>query len=144
MSWNNPIPVAVCLVPVVDRGRRYLLGMIRATAPGLDGLAYPGGYTEEMEDAPVSASRELKEETTLELPPEVWRPRYTRITPNNRLLIYLVSTVEITGDVVRALPPTREASGYRLIQADTDLVFPLHQQVNVEYFSELRSSALAA
>ncbi|KWU17851.1 NUDIX domain-containing protein [Burkholderia cenocepacia] len=134
MSWNNPIPVAVCLVPVIDGGRRFLLGMIRATAPGFGGLAYPGGYMEELEDAPVTASRELKEETTLDLPASVWRTAYTRITENNRLLIFLVSTESITGEQVRGLPATKEASGYRLVEDGTEFVFPLHQQVNEEYF----------
>jgi len=134
MDYNNPIPVAVCMVPVVDGAHRYLLGIVRATAPGLGGVAYAGGYLEENEDASDAASRELLEETTLDIAPRHWHARYTRVTPNNRLLIFMVSDVELTIEQVKALPATAEVSAYRLLDQGSSLVFPLHQQVNEAYW----------
>ena len=134
MEHNNPIPVAVCMVPVTDGTRRYLLGIVRATTPGLGGVAYAGGYVEENEDVSDAASRELREETTLDIAPHHWHPRYTRVTPNNRLLVFMLCDVELTAEQVKGLPATAETSAYRLLDKDSSLVFPLHQQVNEAYW----------
>lgn len=134
MEYNNPIPVAVCMVPVIDGAHRYLLGIVRATAPGLGGVAYAGGYLEENEDASDAASRELREETTLDIAPHHWHARYTRVTPDNRLLVFMFCDVELTAEQVDGLPATKEVSAYRLLDKDSSLVFPLHQQVNEAYW----------
>lgn len=134
MDHNNPIPVAVCMVPVVDGKHRYLLGIVRATKPGIGGVAYAGGYVEPNEDASEAASRELLEETTLDIAPHHWHPRYTRVTPDNRLLVFMLCDVELTAEQVNELPATKEVSAYRLLDKDSRLVFPLHQQVNEAYW----------
>src|SRR5205814_8192464 len=58
-TWVNPIPVAVCLLPV-DGG---LLVIRRAIPPKVGELALPGGYVDLSETWQQAAARELEEET---------------------------------------------------------------------------------
>src|SRR4051794_36608810 len=65
ISYLNPIPVAVCLVPV-DGG---LLTVRRAIEPGRGLLALPGGYINQDETWQAACAREVREETGLILDP---------------------------------------------------------------------------
>src|SRR5438552_4278413 len=58
-TYRNPIPVAVCLLPV-DGG---LLCVRRAIPPAAGKLALPGGYVDWQETWQQAAARELFEET---------------------------------------------------------------------------------
>src|SRR5207245_9741277 len=64
--WVNPIPVAVCLLPV-DGG---LLCVRRAIPPGKGKLALPGGYIDQNETWQRAVARELFEETGIRIDPD--------------------------------------------------------------------------
>src|SRR5215813_12854269 len=65
ISYRNPLPVAVVLVPV-DRG---LLVVRRNIEPGFGKLALPGGYVDFLESWQQAGAREVFEETGLRLAP---------------------------------------------------------------------------
>src|SRR5438874_13368773 len=62
-TWENPIPVAVALVPVITGPRTGLLVIRRALPP--TSLALIGGFVEEHESWQACAARELREEANV-------------------------------------------------------------------------------
>jgi NADH pyrophosphatase NudC (nudix superfamily) len=61
--YLNPMPIAVCLVPIGDG----LLCVRRAIPPFAGQLALPGGYIDRAETWQQAAARELFEETGLHI-----------------------------------------------------------------------------
>lgn len=68
-----PYPPVFVTVDAVLRCADHVLLVRRGRAPGKGLLALPGGFIEQRETAWVSALRELREETHLELPDAEWR-----------------------------------------------------------------------
>ena len=69
-QFVTPIPAAVALV--LDKDDRLLL-MRRAHEPGLGKLGLPGGVIEPYEPAELACSREVLEETGIDLPASAYR-----------------------------------------------------------------------
>ena len=90
IKYNNPIPVAVAMVPI--EGTRNYLVIKRAIEPFIGQYALPGGYVNEGEDASMAASREFKEETGISLGAHCFMPTYIRVTSDNKLLIFMRSS----------------------------------------------------
>src|SRR5258707_15891732 len=65
ISYLNPLPVAVCLVPI-DAS---LLIVRCAIEPGRGRLALPGGYINHDETWQAACTREVREETGVSLDP---------------------------------------------------------------------------
>lgn len=61
------------------------------------GLALPGGYVDQMEDAAQALNREVLEETGLMLDVAKWNLFFSAVTPDNKLLLfsYYAEAVEI-------------------------------------------------
>lgn len=128
--YRNPVPVAVALVPVLRiDGTRGLLGIQRGNGVGAGGLAFPGGYVDENESAETAAARELEEETGLLIPATAWQLFASRVTPQNRLLLFTRSFTRIPEQAVMALTPTDEARGFAVLGMASELVFPTHQEI---------------
>ena len=140
MSWNNPTPVVVALIRTFDgddheaSGLR-LIAIERGIEPQVGGLAFPGGYVDEGEDAETAIAREIQEELNWTISPGLFRPLTTRITPTNRLLIFmrcicppsLIDYQIRQGELV--FKPNKEARSLRLVTVGDTLCFPTHQSV---------------
>lgn len=135
MSYKNPTPVVVCLIQVDGPDATELLGIVRGIEPY--GLALVGGYVDEMETPEMAATRETREETGLEVDPSAWKHVAYRIAPGNKLLCFVTARAGIASADVLSLKPTPEALGFTLINADTELVFSIHQEVARKFLSEL-------
>lgn len=145
MSWNNPTPVAVCLIPVETPTGTALLGIVRNNEIGQGSVAFPGGYLEEGENAQAAASRELNEEVGLVLEPSRWSVFDTQTNASNKLLVFCRYQGVLSWEAFQALTVVNpaEVSGYRLItrelveRADADQViaFGLHLQAARKYFA---------
>lgn len=140
MDYENPLPVVVALIPV-EVGINMpamLLGVVRNIPPGEGQTALPSGYVDKGENAEQALSREVLEECGLFVQPHEWRMLCTRVTPSNRLLIFAVldrtkrDPMEIRGAVA---PTSPEVRGYGFIGAETELAFPLHEEVARLYLS---------
>ncbi|MEI7488004.1 MAG: NUDIX domain-containing protein, partial [Chryseobacterium sp.] len=68
MSFSNPVPVAVALVPYNNS----LVGIRRGIEPRKGLLAFPGGYINTGETFKEALSREVLEETGITIPTESW------------------------------------------------------------------------
>jgi ADP-ribose pyrophosphatase YjhB (NUDIX family) len=108
MKYNNPVPVSVCLAPIECELRFestlykfcQLLYVRRGIDPKKGCWALPGGYVNEMETAEQAASRELKEETGVNVTSNAWKLEVTDITESNRLLLFMSSPCLASSEIV--------------------------------------------
>lgn len=124
-QYNNPTPVAVCLV----RSAKRLLALRRGIAPKIGEMAFPGGFVDEMESAETAACRELMEETGIQTSVDDWYPVATRITPRNQLLVFVKYRHELFDDELLGFEPNEEALELLFVEPGADMAFPLHQDV---------------
>ncbi|HEY1188752.1 MAG TPA: NUDIX domain-containing protein [Gemmata sp.] len=133
VSYLNPTPVAVCLLPV-DGG---LLCVRRAIPPAVGQLALPGGYIDLAETWQGAAARELFEETGLRIDPD--EVEHFRTLSSDRGDGVLLVFGRARPRPVRALDgftPTAETSELVVVRGAVELAFPLHTQVVAEFFRE--------
>lgn len=138
-TWANPIPVCVTIVPVNDGGRTGLLTIRRNLPPAIGKLALPGGFLEDHEAWNVGAVREVREETGVEIDPELeqlaWRS--SRPRPNRLLLFSVARPVDVS-----TFPPFEadaETQERGLIFGpdglDAEFAFDLHVEAARMYFA---------
>jgi ADP-ribose pyrophosphatase YjhB (NUDIX family) len=139
ISYLNPLPVAVTLLPV-DGG---LLCVRRSIAPAVGQLALPGGFMELGETWQEAAARELWEEAGVRIDPgelELFRVLSSCTQPF--LLIFGIARPRPAA----ALPPfvpNDEASERAVVPGPIDLAFPLHTQSMREFFARRSGAAMS-
>lgn len=131
-TYRNPLPVAVVLVPV-DGG---LLVVRRAIAPHIGKLALPGGYINMGESWQAAGAREVIEETGFSLDPATIHEFRVKSAPDGTVLIFGISQ-PLERSRISAFVPTSEASECIVIQAASELAFPLHTEVVEAYFQQV-------
>lgn len=134
MSFLNPTPVAVCMVPV-DGG---LLVIRRAIPPAVGELALPGGFIDIGETWQQAAVRELREETGVKIDGEEIRHFRTHSSKlgDGVLLIFGVARERTKSELPTFEPEDRDASEMLVIPGKQKMAFPLHTQAVEEFFDE--------
>jgi len=135
--YNSPSPVCITLVQVEDaNGQIGFLGVRRAIAPHIGGIALPGGFLSPHEDPRVAAVREVLEETGIALDVEGFSPNNQCFMAHNNTLLLFFETQQIVSaetfaDAQEHLATRTdgEASELVWVTPETTLCFPLHQQV---------------
>jgi ADP-ribose pyrophosphatase YjhB (NUDIX family) len=129
VTYVNPLPVAVVLLPVDDG----LLVVRRAIQPRQGQLALPGGFIELGETWQAAAARELYEEAEIKLDPQTIREFRVHSAPDGTVLIF-GRAAAITAAALPPFAPTPEVSERVILTAPAELAFSLHTQVVTEFF----------
>lgn len=129
--YKNPLPVAVGLVPCEEG----LLGVIRGIPPKVGEIALPGGY-QDMETPEQACSRELREETGVELSPSVWSYLGSFMTPSGQSLMFFEARVDPIErpSMPSPIPEGFESQGFQIIKPGDPLAFPAHEQAVRQWF----------
>lgn len=133
ISYVNPIPVAVCLLPV-DNG---LLVVRRGIEPQRGKLALPGGYIDLTETWQEACARELREETQIEIAPADVTLYQAHSVRGAQLLVFGLAQPRRSTE----LPPfvrSEEATERTVISTPTELAFGFHTQVANDWLCSRR------
>ena len=131
VTYRNPLPVAVLLVPVGDG----LLLVRRGIEPGKGRLAFPGGYINLGETWEQAAVRETFEETGLRLRAGGVRCyRVLTSTDLEKLIVFGLAPPQ-PESVLQRFRVSDETTGWDLARGPRRLAFSLHTRVLKEYFA---------
>jgi ADP-ribose pyrophosphatase YjhB (NUDIX family) len=131
VSYRNPVPVAVLVVPVEDLG----VLMVRRVDPPR-GLALPSGYIEHGERWQDAAARELAEETGIRVDAAAIRELRVCSGEDDTLLVFATAPAIRRADLA-AFSASAEVSELVVVAAPRDdVVFPL----DAEVIADLRPS----
>lgn len=136
MNYENPTPVAIALIPVLgDNGSMYLLGVQRGIEPFIGGIALPGGYINKGENVNMAVTREVLEETGLNLNQNDFLLTENLISPENKLLLFCrYQEVQMESLIDMEYVDT-ENQKLVLISKDTPICFSLHKKIIDDFFS---------
>ena len=129
ISYLNPLPVSVVLLPVDDG----LLCIRREIEPWRGMFALPGGYIGIGESWQEAGVRELREETGAEVDPAEIREFRVLSAADGAVLIFGLARPRSLAELP-AFTATDETSEMVVLKRPEELAFPLHTQVVREYF----------
>jgi ADP-ribose pyrophosphatase YjhB (NUDIX family) len=140
MTWDNPLPVAVTLVPVRTAGGTGPEGsgivvVRRGIEPGYGQLALPGGFMEVGESWQEAAARELREETTIEADPATVRLFDLLSSPTGHRLIVVAVVPPRADSDLPPMVPNDETLEWLVLTGPQALVFDTHTAAVARYFA---------
>lgn len=133
ITYRNPLPVAVALLPVRTPEGTGLLLVRRAIEPRRGLLALPGGFVDLGETWQEAVVRELDEETGIKAAAGEVRLADALSGDTGHLLVFGLLPERAAED----LPPavvTDETDGRELLLAPAELAFPLHTEAVRNWF----------
>ncbi len=135
VSYVNPVPVAILLLPV-DGG---LLTVRRGIPPGLGELALPGGFIDLHETWQQAAARELFEEAHIRVSADEIEDFCVRSSTrgDGALLIAGLARPRTSAELP-PFTPTDETTERVVISGPQPLAFPLHTEIVARYFDRSR------
>ncbi len=140
LTFENPVPVAVALIPVSDGARTGLLVVRRAINPEVGRLALVGGFVDADERWQVAAAREAREEADVSIDEASLTPLWFTSTEPlaNRVLLFATSAPLSAADL-RPFAPNSEASERGVVFGPGSLseifAFDLHRRAAERFFA---------
>ena len=135
VTYFNPLPVAVVLVPVDDG----LLLVRRAIPPQIGRLALPGGFIDMGETWQQAGAREVGEETGLTLDPDELRLYATLSAEEQGMLLVFGLAQQRGRNDLPDFIPNSETSEIVVASSPVELAFPLHNQVAQRFWLDNRA-----
>lgn len=129
MSFLNPLPVAVVLIPVDDG----LIVIRRGIEPRKGMLALPGGYIGLGESWQQAAAREVYEETGITVRPDEVKEFGVRSAEDGTLLIFGLAPARASSDLP-PFAPTDETTERAILTEPQELAFALHLEMVRQFF----------
>jgi ADP-ribose pyrophosphatase YjhB (NUDIX family) len=130
MSFVNPLPVTIVLVPIDDG----LLLVRRNIEPHKGKLALPGGYIDLGESWQEAGTREVFEETGIRVDPAGIQLVTVYSAPDGTIIIVSQAAPLHSADLPDFVL-NDEATERAVISAPEDLAWPLHSQAVAAYFA---------
>jgi ADP-ribose pyrophosphatase YjhB (NUDIX family) len=130
ISYVNPLPVAVLLLPV-DAG---VLVVRRAIPPRQGQLALPGGFIDQGESWQAAAAREMREETNITVTVDEIRLFDVHSAPDGTLLVFGTAPRRRSLDLP-AFSANVEVGERTVLAQPEPLAFPLHTRVVERWFA---------
>jgi ADP-ribose pyrophosphatase YjhB (NUDIX family) len=124
VSFRNPVPVTVVLIPIDDG----VLTVRRDIEPGRGQLALPGGYVNAGETWQAAGAREVYEETGLRLDPAELKVIDVYSTPHDQVLIFARACPRARQDLP-AFTPNAEVSELVVLHNVQLLAFDSHTRM---------------
>ncbi|MFI5670739.1 NUDIX domain-containing protein [Streptomyces sp. NPDC051704] len=134
VTYRNPLPVAVTLLPVEDEAGTGLVVITRTIEPALGGIALPGGFMDFGEDWREAVVRELREETGIHAPASEVTLADAMSSPAGHLLLFGLLPPRPTASLPPSAP-TDETSGWHVLRTPAELAFPLHTRATASWFA---------
>ncbi|GAB4051594.1 NUDIX domain-containing protein [Catellatospora paridis] len=134
VSYVNPVPVAVAVLPVGDG----LLGVRRIIPPGAGRVALPGGFIDLGESWQAAVVRELWEETGTRADAADVSLYDTLSAPDGTLLVFGLLPHRDVADLPAPVA-NEESAGWELVTDATPLAFSLHTAVAARYFASSKA-----
>lgn len=134
VTYQNPLPVAVLVLPVDDG----VLTIRRGIEPRKGQLALPGGFIDMGEAWRAGCVRELHEETGIVVDAEKVDLFDVHSAPDGTLLVFGVAP-RIASASLPAFVPTNETIERAIMRAPIELAFPLHTRVLADFFARMKA-----
>ena len=134
ITYRNPLPVAVAVVPIDDG-----LLMVRRAIPPVGALALPGGFIDWGENWQAAMARERKEESGVVLEPAAFQQHCVLSSPVGHLLVFGLAPVMRAAELPPFVPTSETSERVVVVKPPDAIAFPLHAQVVREFFQ--RSTA---
>ncbi len=132
ITFLNPIPVAVVLLPVGEG----LIVIRRGIEPHRGMLALPGGYVNLGESWQQAVVRELYEETGISVKPHEITEFGVRSADDGTLLIFGLAQAK-TPQEIPPFKPTEETIERAVLTEPMDLAFALHTEMVRLFFRKI-------
>jgi ADP-ribose pyrophosphatase YjhB (NUDIX family) len=134
MTWHNPLPVAVALLPVRTGNGTGLVVVRRGIEPGYGRLGLPGGFMEVGESWREAMARELFEETTIVADPESITLFDVHSPPTAHTLQVFGLLPAVDEPDLPPMVPNEETLEWHVVTGPLDLVFATPTRAMADYF----------
>ncbi|WP_405014282.1 adenylosuccinate synthetase [Kitasatospora sp. NBC_01539] len=135
ITYRNPLPVVVTLLPVIAPEANGLVVIRRTIEPGYGELALPGGYIDYGESWQQACVRELREETGIEADAGRVALVATDSDTSGGFLCLFGMLPPRRIDELPPSVPTDETEGWQFLPNPSQLAFPFHTRVSHAWFN---------